>query len=93
MKRRGKHPGRHRPEYDNAIHDVLHNLRDRSAAAIARDTWVSPSTINNWRKGYENGGTRYPQHTTLSAVARVAGLEFKLIRSNTLPFKTNGRGK
>jgi transposase len=74
-----------KPEYDRVVHDVLHNLAGVPAAQIAKHTWVSPTTISNWRKGYENGGVRHPQYVTLNAVAKVAGMEFILTQSNQEP--------
>lgn len=68
-----------RPEYDHMVFDVLHALEGRKATEIANATWVSPSTIRKWRKGPVLGGTRYPQHMTLAAVAAVAGLKFVLV--------------
>lgn len=71
----------HRPERDRTIFEVLHAIKGMTAAEVARDTYVSASTIRNWRKA--NGtGTRYPQHHTLAAVARTQGLAFKLVRTN-----------
>ena len=68
-----------RPEYTRATFEVLHAIRDMSPGEIAGKCYVSASTIYKWRKGWNNGGTRYPQHHTLLAVARVAGLTFKLV--------------
>lgn len=68
-----------KPDHDAATFDVLHALRGRTAAEIAARTWVSASTIRKWRRGYERGGARYPQHATLAAVAAVAGLRFALV--------------
>lgn len=78
-----KKPSRrpHKPERDRAIHEVLVAIKGIPATQIAAKTWVSHSTISRWR----NGQTRYPSHTTLEAVARTVGLEFKLVRSN-MPF-------
>lgn len=69
-----------RPAYDRTVFEVLHSLAGQSAGSIAKQTWVSPSTIRAWRRGYENGGTRHPQHSTLAAVAAVAGFEFQLVK-------------
>ena len=68
-----------KPEYDRDVHRVLNALAGMSANKIAKQTWVSAGTIAKWRLGYENGGTRHPQHSTLSAVAAVAGLRFTLV--------------
>lgn len=67
-----------RPEYDRAVFEVLHAIRGRSAREIASQTYVSAGTISKWRRGPKYGGTRYPQHHTLSAVAKVAGLRWVL---------------
>lgn len=67
-----------RPEYDRAIFEVLHAIRDLTSKEVAAKTYVSAKTIDNWRRGWRNGGTRYPQHHTLAAVAAVVGLEYKL---------------
>lgn len=74
-----------RPLYDRTVHEVLHLVRNSTAAEIGRQTWVSPSTIRRWRLGYEHGGTRHPQFETLKAVAEVAGFEFKLVKKDTKP--------
>lgn len=81
-KRKWKHP--EKPAYDAIVFDVLHAIKGRKASEIAAQTWVSQSTIAKWRLGYEHGGTRWPQHATLAAVAAVAGLEFRLVRSNEI---------
>lgn len=95
-KRRWKRP--EKPEYDAAVFDVLHGLQGIPATKIAEQTWVSASTISKWRRGYEHGGTRHPTHSCLSAIARVAGMEFKLTQSNERPpmldlmRRKNGKG-
>jgi len=71
----------HRPDRDRMVFEVLHAIKGKSATEVARDTYVSPQTIRNWRKS-GGSGTRYPQHHTLAAVARTVGLEFKLVRTN-----------
>ena len=74
-----KHDPTKRPEWDRMLFEVLHALRDRTNAAIARESgYLSATTIGNWRKGPKNGGTRYPQHHTLAAAAKVAGFTFEL---------------
>lgn len=65
----------HRPERDMAIHQVLRAIRGIPAKDVAAKTFVSAGTITRWRQAR----TRYPHHLTLAAVARVAGLEFKLV--------------
>lgn len=71
----------HRPERDRTVFEVLHAIKGKTAAEVARETYVSASTIRNWRRPNETG-TRYPQHCTLAAVARTQGLVFKLVRTN-----------
>ena len=68
-----------RPEYDRAVFEVLHAIRGRSALSISKLCYVSPGTISKWRRGHKYGGTRYPQHHTLAAVAKVAGLKWILV--------------
>lgn len=70
---------KHRPERDRAIFEVLHAIRGRKASEVASKTYVAASTIAKWRKRIEDGGTRYPQHHTLAAVAAVAGLKWALV--------------
>lgn len=77
MRRRKSAP--HRPDRDRTIFAVLHAIQGRKASEVASKTYVSASTIAKWRRRVEDGGTRYPQHHTLEAVARVAGLKFALV--------------
>lgn len=65
----------HRPEQDIAIFQVLRAIRGIPAKDVAAKTFVSAGTISRWRQAK----TKYPHHLTLAAVARVAGLEFKLV--------------
>ena len=68
-----------RPEYDKAVFMVLHAVKGVSATKLASQTYVSASTIAKWRRGPKFGGTRYPQHHTLAAVAALAGLKWTLV--------------
>lgn len=68
-----------RPEYDRAVFEVLHALAGVPSTQIAKKTWVSAGTISKWRRGPKFGGTRYPQHATMAAVAKVAGLKWVLV--------------
>lgn len=68
-----------RPEYDKAVFVVLHAVKGVSATNLASQTYVSASTIAKWRRGPKFGGTRYPQHHTLAAVAAIAGLKWALV--------------
>lgn len=79
MKAKMKAPSR--PDRDRMVFEVLRAIKGKSAAEVARKTYVSPQTIRNWRKV---NGTRYPQAHTMAAVARVVGLELRLVRSNSL---------
>lgn len=74
----------HRPERDRMLFEVLHALKGLSPKEVAAKTWVSPQTIRKWRMPLDRGGVRYPRHTTLAAVARTAGLEFRLVRVNRM---------
>ena len=71
-----KHRRFHRPDRDREIHRVLQAVREMTPGQISRKCFVSASTIRNWRRV---NGTRYPQHCTLSAVARLAGLRYDLV--------------
>ena len=81
-----------RPEYDRAVFEVLHAIRGRSALSISKLCYVSPGTISKWRRGPKFGGTRYPMHHTLSAVAKVAGLKWVLIDDDAKVGKGRGSG-
>ncbi len=80
MKQRRKWRRKNKPKMDQLVFDVLHHIANQPATVVASKTWVSPGTISKWRRGYENGGTRYPQAITLQAVAEVAGFELKLVK-------------
>lgn len=72
-------------EPDREIFRVLKLIKGLKPSEIVGDAKrsngksVSPSTIANWRKPVSNGGTRYPQHDTLAAVARSAGYAYQLV--------------
>lgn len=68
-----------RPDHDRAIFAVLHAIKDMKASEVAKKSFVSASTVYKWRKGWQNGGTRFPQHMTLAAVARIAGFKWELV--------------
>lgn len=65
----------HRPDRDREIFRVLRAIRGRKSSEVASKTYVAASTIQNWR----TGKTKYPQHHTLAAVARTAGLKYELV--------------
>lgn len=69
----------HRPERDRMVFAVLRAIKGKSPTEAVKGTYVSPSTVAKWRLRIEDGGTRYPQHHTMAAVARAAGLEFQLV--------------
>lgn len=68
-----------KPERDRTVFEVLHAIRDMKPTEVNQKTYVSAQTIRNWR----NMKVRWPQHHTLSAVAAVAGLEFRLVPKGT----------
>lgn len=68
-----------RPEYDRAVFEVLHAIRDRSSVDVAREAGISDQTVRKLRWGPKYGGTRRPTHMTLDRLARVAGLAYKLV--------------
>jgi transcriptional regulator with XRE-family HTH domain len=72
----------HRPERDRTIHQVLQAIRDMKPSEVASKCFVSASTVANWRRPVSAGGTRYPQHATLAAVAKTVGLEFRLVSAD-----------
>lgn len=80
-----------RPEYDRAVFEVFHALAGVPATQIAKKTWVSAGTISKWRRGPKFGGTRYPQHATMSAVAKVAGLKWVLVEDKAKVGKNDRR--
>lgn len=69
----------HRPERDREVFRVLRAIRGRTPEDVAKKAGISPSTIRKWRMSVADGGTRYPQHYTLAAVARAAGLRYELV--------------
>lgn len=68
-----------RPSRDEEVFKVLHLVHQYSASEIARNSCVSAQTVRNARKGPKFGGTRYPRHITLRAIAAVGGYEFRLL--------------
>lgn len=67
----------HKPERDREIFKVLRAIRGRNASEVAAKCRISAQTIRNMR----SGRTRYPQHYTLSEIARAAGLRYTLIEA------------
>lgn len=73
------YPYQKRPEYDQLFHQILNRIRDRSNAALSRDSFLSASTFRQWRLSYADGGTRYPRSVSLQEAARLAGLKLELV--------------
>lgn len=73
---------KHRPERDREVFAILRLIRGKTPDEVASKSGLSPSTIRNWRKSIENGGTRYPQHWTLSRVARAYGHRYVLMSTH-----------
>lgn len=76
--RKRKYPFTKRPEQDELFHTILNRLRDRSAAALSRDSFLAASTFYKWRLRYEDGGTRYPRSISVQEAARLAGMKLTL---------------
>jgi transcriptional regulator with XRE-family HTH domain len=64
-----------RPDRDREIFRVLRAIKGKKSSEVAKGTYVAASTIQAWR----TGKTKYPQHHTLAAVARTAGLKYELV--------------
>lgn len=73
---------KHRPERDREVFAVLRLIRGQTPEDVQRKAGVSAQTIRNWRKDIHHGGTRYPQHWTLSRVARAYGYRYTLIQTS-----------
>jgi transcriptional regulator with XRE-family HTH domain len=67
----------HYPERDREVFRVLRAIRGMSAPDLSRKTFLSSTTVYNLRKA--SGGTRYPRHLTLVALAEAAGLTYELV--------------
>jgi transcriptional regulator with XRE-family HTH domain len=67
----------HYPERDREIFRVLRAIRGMSAPDLSRKTFLSAGTVYNLRKA--QGGTRFPRHLTLVALAEAAGLTYELV--------------
>jgi transposase-like protein len=68
-----------RPERDREVFKLLHEIQGISATKLARKAKISPGTISKWRRRIQDGGTRYPQHYTMAAVARAIGMKYELV--------------
>lgn len=58
-----------------------------SYAEVAEWSGVTTQTLRNWF----SGPTKRPQFATVMAVVRGMGLDFKLVRSNVVRFKSAGK--
>jgi len=63
---------------DREVFDLLRAIRESSNREIAERAGISASTIANWRRPINEGGTRHPQFYTMQRVARAAGMAFQL---------------
>lgn len=63
-----------RPDRDRDIFTLLNALKGVKSADIARRSFLSAQTITRLRRGV----TRWPRHTTLAELARIAGMRFTL---------------
>lgn len=63
------------PDHDRDVFVVLRMVKESgmSDREVAIKSGISPHTIANWRKGYKNGGTRYPSNVRLENVATACG--------------------
>jgi transcriptional regulator with XRE-family HTH domain len=74
-----------RPEYDRLVFDVLHSLKGISAASLAKQSFLSASTISKIRRGPAHGGTRHPWGSTLDELARLSGGEMRFVARVNAP--------
>jgi hypothetical protein len=65
-------------ERDRLTFDVLRACRGENNTQAAAGV-VSPSTIANWRKPVDKGGTRFPQAITLNAVLHAHGKKLGIV--------------
>ena len=75
MKSKRKWKKEVKPLYDRQVFTVC-QMMHRSGmkhSEIAAQSGVSVPTLKNWRKGYKEGGTRYPASWRLDAVAKACG--------------------
>lgn len=80
-----------RPDYDRDIFQLLRAIRGKTPAEISRQSFLSASTISNLRKGPSHGGTRWPRHTTMCELARIAGRKWALVDDDHGERPTEGR--
>ncbi len=76
MKKRKRIP---RPELDRDQFKVLHALRGIETKDIAKKSFLAYSTVAKLRRNPRDGGTRFPRHTTLVELARIAGKKWDLV--------------
>jgi hypothetical protein len=76
----------HKPDRDRAVFELLRAIKGLSSSEVAAKASygkgygnVNPQTIRRLR--YAKGGTRYPQHATMVAIAKSVGMTYKLSKS------------
>jgi hypothetical protein len=83
MKSKQKKPRRSapkgwRPERDAAVFEVLKHLSGLKPAELSSRSGLARSTIRKWYKRPADGGTRYPQHISLTAALAAVGKKFTI---------------
>ena len=63
---------------DPSLADVLRAIDGLSTTIINTRVGVSPSTINNWRRGK----TRHPQNITMEFALRAAGYKRIIVKAD-----------
>lgn len=74
-----KFPRPKRPERDRDVFTLLHALRGKETKDLAKRSFLAATTIRKIRVGPSHGGTRYPRHTTMVELARLAGKRWELV--------------
>ena len=64
---------------DRDVHKLLQLIAGEPAHKVARAAGISTGTVQRWRTPYSKGGTLYPQHRTMSLVARADGHRYELV--------------
>lgn len=67
-------------ERDRDVFDVLKVIRDFGAREVADKSGVSASTIYNWRRPLDEGGTRFPRFKTMQLILTAFGHKLKVVR-------------
>lgn len=68
-------------ERDRDVFDVLSVIKNYGAREVADRSGVSTSTVYNWRRPLEEGGTRYPRYHTMHTILRAFGHKFKVVKA------------